>query len=130
MPAHMAIKAAVKIRMVVLQALGAAAGAQRTAVQPVPVGVDAILDVVAVYRYVKGSGKLLRMVPSGNFQVEELKVGLVGRVLEQTVAGLVQQGPYAGRLCVLRVIIKNLAGFRTPIERGASNKREMRIGCL
>jgi hypothetical protein len=76
-----------------LQAFGAARRADAALMQPVAVGVQAVLDVVLAYF----DAKLLRQpagpLPGVDFQLQQLEITLIRRVAEQGVAGLVQQRP-------------------------------------
>ena len=95
MPLSVAIEAFIKVIGVVLEALRAAAGAERAAVEPIAVGVQAILDILVVDFDAELLGELAGVGPGGDFQLEELEVSFVGGVAEEAVAGFVEQGPFA-----------------------------------
>lgn len=69
MPATVAIETAIIVGAVNLNTLGAASRAEAAPVEPIPVGIEAILDIVTVY----GDGVRLRdpngVAPGGDFEL-------------------------------------------------------------
>lgn len=74
---------------ILLQASNRAFGAFAALVEPVAVGVQAVLDMVEVNQMAVFFAEFGGFIPSGGFHLNQFKVGLVTGVVEQGVAHLV-----------------------------------------
>lgn len=91
MPAGVAVKTAVVTAFIGLETLRAASWANAAPVEPVAIGVEAVLDIIFVNNHAVLLGNCAGMAPGGNLEMEKLDIGAVGVVPKQGMAGLVQQ---------------------------------------
>ena len=87
--------------------------------QPIPVGVDAVLQVVLVYFKSVVSSEGAGVFPGGDFQLHELNIMFVIGVPEQGMAKLVQKGPHTVASVFFSLFIRNMLAPGMPRKMGA-----------
>ena len=78
---------------ILLQRYAAAGGAGTAAVQPVTVGIQAVLDMAFMNPHIQASSKRFGFFPSSYFHSKQFKITQIVGMAQYCVAGFVQQRP-------------------------------------
>lgn len=116
--------------VVALQTDDATVRAACALVQPVTIGIYAILGVLLVDLDFVAAGDFVSVLPSCNFKLQEGEVGLVVVMSELCMSKFMEQGPYA-MLCVglVRCVGDRALSWR-PAKDGAGFKSDVGVCAL